>query len=99
MNAVKGIYHNGQITLNSATDWPDDCEVIVKPILKEESYGIRDEDWPTDPEGIAALAASMGEFEPIEMTSQEEADLAAWRQKLKEYEIARMQQDIEGLFP
>jgi hypothetical protein len=99
MNAVKGIYRNGQIILKSPTDWPEDCEVIVEPVVKEQTYGIRDEDWPTDQKGIAVLAASMGEFRPVEMTPEEEADLAAWRQKIKEYEIAKMQQRIEGLFP
>lgn len=95
MNAVKGIYRNGQIILNSATDWPEECEVIIEPVSKVGSCGIRDEDWPTDPESNAALAASMGEFDPIEMTPKEEADLAAWRQKVNEYEIEKMRLEME----
>ena len=37
-------------------------------------------------------------LEPLEFTPEEEADLAAWRRKVKEYEIARSAERMEGLF-
>ena len=36
--------------------------------------GMREEDWPTTPEGIAALLAHMDQSEPLEMATDEEAD-------------------------
>ena len=98
MAAVKGTLKNGTIILDRPAEWPEGARVRVEPIEEEVSVGIRDEDWPTDPEGIAKLLARMDKVEPFEMTPEEEADLAAWRQKVKEYTIANMDKRIEGLF-
>jgi len=37
------------------------------------------------------------DLEPLEITPEEEADLAEWRQRVKEYTIANMHKGIEGL--
>jgi hypothetical protein len=44
------------------------------------SLGMREEDWPTTPEGIAALLRRWHAHEPLEMTPEEEA---AWRADLR----------------
>jgi hypothetical protein len=38
----------------------------------------------------------MEQIEPFEMTPEEEADWLAWRQKIKEYELANFSKRIEG---
>jgi hypothetical protein len=58
-------------------------------ILLKGTLGIPDDQWPTDPEGIARLVAHMDEVEPFEMSPTEEAHLETWRRKVKEYTIAR----------
>ena len=50
----------------------------------KRTIGIAEGDWPTDPEGLAGLVARMEQAEPFDMTPKEEADRAAWRQKVKE---------------
>jgi hypothetical protein len=57
---------------------------------------MREEDWPTTPEGLAELLRHWDAHEPLEMTPDEEADLAAWRQKVKAYTIATMWKSVEG---
>jgi hypothetical protein len=98
MAAIRGTLKNGTIVLDRSIDWPEGARVRVEPIEEEASVGIRDEDWPTDPAGIAKLLARMDQVEPMEMTPEEEAELAAWRKKVKEYTIANMSKRIEGLF-
>ncbi len=99
MSAIRGKYVNGAVVLGRAADWPDGTEVIVEPVPSGGPVGMRDEDWPTTPEGIAALLARMDQVEPLELTPEEEADIAAWRQKVKDYTIAHMNDGIDGLFP
>ena len=99
MSAVRGKYVNGAVVLETLADWPDGTEVIVEPLPNGESIGLRDEDWPTTSEGIAELLARMDRVEPLELTPEEEADIAAWRQKVKEYTIAHMNDGIDELFP
>jgi len=81
MSAVKGTWKNGQVILDTPTDWPEGCRVSIEPMAKEEIFGIREEDWPATPEALADWQKWYDSLEPLEMTPQEEADLAAWRQK------------------
>jgi predicted DNA-binding antitoxin AbrB/MazE fold protein len=55
--------------------------------LHERTLGVRDEDWPTDPEGIARHLALMDKIEPLEMTPQEEAEWLAARKAQKEHDL------------
>ncbi len=99
MQAIKGKYENGQIVLNEPADWPEGTEVVVEPVPQEETIGIREEDWPDTPEAIAEWLRWYDSLEPLEFTPEEEADLAAWRQKVKDYTIANMGKGIGEMFP
>jgi hypothetical protein len=99
MSAIRGKYVDGAVVLDAPANWPNGTEVVVEPAPVVEPLGLREEDWPTTPEGIAALVARMDQFEAIELTPEEEADIAAWRQKMKEYTIAHMNDRIDELFP
>ena len=59
---------------------------------------MREEDWPTTPEGIAALLKRWDELEPLEMTQEEEAQWEAIRQEENEREKARFLEDAEHLW-
>jgi hypothetical protein len=98
MTAIKATWKNGQIVPDEKADWPDGCRLIVEPIPQDETLGLREEDWLDTPEAIAEWLTWYDSLEPLEFTPAERADLAAWRQKIKEYTIATMHKDIEGLF-
>lgn len=98
MIAIKGIWKHGQIVLREAADWPEDTEVVILPIARAHSLGVREEDWPDTPEAVADWLRWYASLEPLEFTPEEEADIAAWRQKTKEYTIANMSKGIEVLF-
>jgi hypothetical protein len=96
---LAGTWKNGQVVLDEPADWPEGCRLQVAPILRpSEPIGIPDDQWPRDPQGIAELLKRMDQIEPFEMTPEEEADWLAWRQKIKEYELANFSKRIEGLF-
>lgn len=97
MNAIKGTYKNGHIILDKPADWTDGTGVLVEPVPHQETLGIPEEDWPTDPEGIARYLALMERIEPLEMTPEEEAEWKAARQALKAYTLANMHTGVKGL--
>jgi hypothetical protein len=58
---------------------------------------MREEDWPTTPEGIAALLARMDQVEPGWLSAEDDAD---WREALcaqKEIEKAQFCEDSEKM--
>jgi hypothetical protein len=61
------------------------------------SVGASDEDWSNSPEAVADWLAWYDSLEPLEFTLAEQADLAEWRHKIKEYTIANMHKGIDGL--
>lgn len=89
---------NGQIVLDDPAPWPEGSRLAVKEVSETRSLGMREEDWPDTPEAIAVWLNWYDSLEPLEFTPEEEADIAAWRQKTKEYTIANMDKGIEGLF-
>ena len=95
MNAINGTYRNGQVELDGPADWPEGCRVRIAP----ETTDATDSDAPETSEQIEDWLRWYHALEPLEFTPDEEAALAEWRRRTKEYGIAKSQQRIEGLFP
>lgn len=98
MILLRGTILHGQVVLPRPAELPDGTEVTVLSHEHGLKLGIPDNEWPTDPEGIAELVVRMERVEPFEMTPEEEADLEAWREKVKQYTISQQDRAIEGLF-
>ncbi len=98
MTMITGIWKKGQIVLRETANWPEDTEVLIQPLVRGKSVGMREEDWPDTPEAIAAWLRWYESLEPLEFTPEEEADIAAWRRTVKEYTIANVNKGIERLF-
>ena len=99
MNAVKGTFKNGQIVLDSTAHWPEGTKVRVRPVDRDDALGVNEDDWEDTPEAIAEWLLWYDSLEPLIFTPEEEAEIAAWRKKVKDYTIANMHQRIDGLFP
>jgi len=81
MNASQGTVEHGQIILDSPAALPDGTRVEVVPVMSfQPALGMREEDWPTTPEGIAALLALMDQVEPGWLSPEDDA---AWRAALR----------------
>jgi hypothetical protein len=101
VQAIKGIYKNGQIELKRSANWPEGTEVVVKPVPHDETFGIREEDWSDTPEAIAEWLRWYDSLEPLIMTPEEEAEWQAARQAQKDFEKANFEkrsERIERLF-
>ena len=104
MTAVTATYRNGQIVFDDPlpADWVEGMRVLVEPTpVPYDLGGIRDEDWPTTPEGIAELLKVMDEVEGSWLSPEDEAE---WKRALAErkaWELANWEthsKKIENLF-
>jgi hypothetical protein len=98
MTAIKGIWTNGGIVLDQPADWPEGCRVFIEPAPEEGPIGIREEDWSDTPEAVAEWLQWYDSLEPLEMSAEEEADLAAWREQVRQSTTASMDRRTAGLF-
>jgi hypothetical protein len=98
MNALQGTVKNGQIVLDEPAELPEGSRVEVLPVeAARPALGMREEDWPTTPEGIAALLARMDQVEPGWLSPEDDA---AWRATLraqKDIEKTRFFEDADAL--
>ncbi len=97
-NAPQGTIKNGQIILDDPSELAEGTRVEVLPVEgARPSLGMREEDWPTTADGIAALLSRMDQVEPGWLSPQDDA---AWRAALRtqrEMEKARFFEDAEEL--
>ena len=102
VTTVTGTWKNGRIILDSATDWPDGCRVIIEPVSDLDALGISEEDWAETPEAIAEWLRWYDTLEPLLMTLEEEAN---WQDALnaqKKHDVAtshERSQRVGRLFP
>jgi hypothetical protein len=81
MTALQGTIKNGQIILDTPAALAEGTRVEVLPIEEARpTLGMREEDWPTTAEGIAALLARMDQVEPGWLSREDDA---TWRASLR----------------
>lgn len=98
MNTLQGTMKNGYIVLDVPSALPEGTRVEVLPVNESRSmHGMREEDWPTTPEGVAELLERMEQVEPGWLSAEDDA---AWRAALgvqKELEKAQFLGEAERL--
>jgi hypothetical protein len=95
---VPGTFHEGRVVLETPVDWPEGAKVEVVLVEPGERIGLTESEWSDTPEAIEEWIRWYDSLEPLQFTPEEEADIAAWRKRIKEYTIANMHKDVEGLF-
>jgi hypothetical protein len=97
VSAIKAIVKDRRLELDVPADWPDGTEVVVKPVRTEETFGIREEDWPETPEASAAWLKWYDSLEPLIFTDDERAAWESARKEQKDFEKAAFVQRAEKL--
>jgi hypothetical protein len=97
VSTIRATWRNGQIIPDVPVDWPEGCRLIVERASAGDGDAAQ-EDWHNTPEAIAEWLTWYDSLEPLVFTPEEEADIAAWRQKIKEHTTATMHRSIDGLF-
>lgn len=77
MKVVEGTYRDGQIVPDTAVDWPDGERVVIA--RASDQIGLTEGVWPDDgsEDGRAELLRRVEAFEVLELTPEEQAEMAA----------------------
>lgn len=95
MIAVHAKWKDGQVVVEEAVDWPDGCELEVRPMIRNGSSDDLVES--DDPEMIARWITEFQATPPVQMTATEEAEWHAARQAQREFELKTFQQRADQI--
>ena len=96
MNAIQGTVSEGRIVLDDPIALSEGTRVEVLPIQgRHPALGMREEDWPTTREGIAALLARMDEAGSSWLAPEDDAVWRAALDKQTKTEKARFTEGSE----
>ena len=84
MIAVHAQWKDGRVVIEESVDWPDGCELEVRPVTVSGSED--DNIQSNDPKAIARWIAEFQAIPPLEMTTEEDAEWQAARQAQREFE-------------
>lgn len=91
-------FAGGVFVPNRPVDLPEGTRATIRvadesPADEPLFRGMREEDWPTTPEGIAALIAQWQQLEPLVFTPEEEAEIRASRKWWREQELDQLRRE------
>ena len=95
MRVVHGKWKDGRVVFDESVDWPDGCDVEVRPLTGNPLDN--DDSQPNDAEAIARWIAEFQSIPPLELTAEAEADWAAARQTQREFELKTFDQRADQL--
>ena len=82
MIAVHAQWKDGQVVVEEAVDWPEGCELEVRPMTRNGlAADLVESD---DPEMIARWIAEFQAIPPLQLSAAEEAEWQAARQAQRE---------------
>jgi hypothetical protein len=98
MSSVTGTFRGGKVELDRPPpDWEEGTEVEVSKRSSSPLLGMRDEDWPTTPEGVAAHLALMDATPIGFLAPHDEAEWQLAKREQKEWELARWEEHAERM--
>lgn len=86
---VHAIWKSGHIVIDEAVDWPEGCQLEIRPLSEAEAL---DDNESTDPEAIARWIAAFDAIPTLDMTEEEYAEWQAARREQREFELRTFDQ-------
>ena len=94
---ITGTVQDGVIVPDGPLGLPDGSKVRItasEEARDEPLRMMREDEWPTTPEGIEEHVRRMQSFEPCVLTPEEEAALAAWRAEMKRFNVEAVRKQM-----
>lgn len=96
MSEVFGTYHNGHIIPDKPVDWTEGSRVLIQPVdSTHPKVGLREDEWPDTPEKIAEWLARLDALEPLELTPEDEAEIAQAREAVRRVTLEAVRRRME----
>ena len=94
---IRATWKDGRVVLDEPAEWAEGARLVIQ---RDPTQDEAPEDPEAiDPEAIEQWLRWYDSLEPLIFTPEEEADLAEWRQKVKQISTERMSEGVEDLFP
>jgi hypothetical protein len=97
MNEIEGTFRSGQIVPDQPVDWPEGCRVLIQPVSATQSPVGMSEEEQSDPTKIAEWLARFDALEPLELTPEDEAEIAAAREAVKRVTLEAVRRRMETI--
>ena len=95
MSAIKATWKNGAVVLDNPADWPEGHRLVVIEERSPDVEFMTEAQQSDDPEAIERWIEELRAAPVLTMTPEQEAEMTAWRQKAKEFNLqARRQQQM-----
>ncbi|MBI2807686.1 MAG: hypothetical protein HYX68_22120 [Planctomycetes bacterium] len=101
MSVIQTTIQNGRIDVPAPADLSDGTRVLVDVMplpaqsRADEIQFMTEQEQSDDPEAIEAWIAELNALPPLTMTPEEEADLVAWRNKVREFNLEAVRKQME----
>ena len=94
MSTIKATWKSGQVRLDSPANWPEGLRLIVSDDRLADVDFLTEDEQSNDPEAIERWIKELDVLPALVMTPAEEADLAAWRNKVKEFNLEAIRRQL-----
>jgi hypothetical protein len=99
MNAIKATWKHGQIVPDEPVDWPEGHRLLVQEDSFSEIEFMNENEQSDDPMEIQKWIDDLRSIPPLPMTPEEESELMAWRQQVKEFNLEAVRKQMEERLP
>ena len=99
MGAVKAIWKNGQVVLEGPAAWPEGRRLVVTEDRLADMEFMTEEEQSDDASAIERWIEELEALAAMTMTPAQEAEMIAWRQKTKDFNLEAVRQQMEEGIP
>ena len=92
MSPVFATYREGRIILDEPVNWPDGSRLAVFPAAA--MTGLVESQWPDSEETRAAVVERIDAIQALELTEEDEAEIAASRQVVRQASIEAVRKQM-----
>jgi hypothetical protein len=99
METIKATWKNGQVVLDHMVNWPEGRRLLVLESPPPDMDFMTEEEQSDDPEAIQKWIDDLRAIPPLSLHPDEEADLLAWRQRMKNFNTEAVRRQMEEETP
>ena len=95
MSAVKATWKDGQVVFDGPVNWSEGSRLVVREEAPAEVAFMTEAEQGDDPESIRRWIDELRALPALPITPEQEAELRAWRQKVKEFNVEAVRRQME----
>src|SRR5439155_12632803 len=99
MSTIKATWKNGQVLLDNGVDWPEGRRLVVTEERPADIEFMSEDEQSDDPEAIERWIQELQALPALTMTPEQEAEMIAWRKKVKEFNLEAVRRQMEEGVP